>query len=394
MKGTTIGTRHLALPVLPIVVVLALPLSACSLTESNQAPKSNGKITVTSDDNACKVSTTSAPAGNLVFTIKNAGSKVTEFYLYGADNQRIVGEVENIGPGLTRSLVVRAAQGKYHTACKPGMVGKGIRADFTVEASNRSSAIAGVSQADITSATDKYAGYVKDQTRLLVPQTRQFVAAYTGGHDARARSLYPLARSHFERVEPVAESFGDLDPKTDSREADLAEGQKWTGWHRIEKDLWPPAGYHRLSAAQRGYYADDLMQNILTLDNRVQTLRYTVDQIGNGAKSLLDEVASGKVTGEEEVWSHTDLYDFQANIDGARVGYQHLKPLLEVKNPALSSTIGQRFAALQTLLDRYRTSKRGFVSYETVAPAQRKQLSDAVNALAEPLSQMTGAITL
>ncbi|MGI8537270.1 MAG: iron uptake system protein EfeO [Mycobacteriales bacterium] len=391
MEGTTIAARRIALPVL---VALVLPLSACSLTESNHGPKSSGTISVTSDDNACKVSATSAPAGNLVFTVENAGSKVTEFYLYAEDNLRIVGEVENIGPGITRSLVVRAPQGKYHTACKPGMVGGGIRADFTVGKSSASTRIAGVNQADITAATNQYAAYVRDQTRQLVPQTRAFVTAYKRGNDEQARSLYPRARQHFEGIEPVAESFGDLDPKTDSREADLAKGQKWTGWHRIEKDLWPPASYQPLTAKQRRYYADDLMNNIATLDKRVQSLRYTVDQIGNGAKSLLDEVASGKVTGEEEVWSHTDLYDFQANVDGARVGYENLKPLLEVKNPALSSTIGQRFAALQKLLDRYRTGKSGFVFYDTVTPAQRKQLSDAVNALAEPVSKMTGAITL
>ncbi|MGI9157544.1 MAG: iron uptake system protein EfeO [Marmoricola sp.] len=392
MRGTTLVPRRLALPIL---VALVLPLGACSLTESNKDPKSSGKITVTSDDNVCKVSSTSAPAGNLVFTITNAGSKVTEFYLYGADNLRIVGEVENIGPGITRSLVVRAPQGKYHTACKPGMVGQGIRADFVVHKSSSSTRIVGVSQADITAATKQYAAYVKDQTRQLVPQTRRFVTAYERGNDARARSLYPLARQHFERIEPVAESFGDLDPKTDSREADLAKGQKWTGWHRIEKDLWPPSkGYRPLSARQRAYFANDLTKNIKTLDKRVRTLSYTVDQIGNGAKSLLDEVASGKVTGEEEVWSHTDLYDFQANVDGARVGYENLRPLLEVKNPTLASTIGQRFAALQKRLDRYRTGRSGFAFYDTVSPAQRKQLSDAVNALAEPLSKMTGAITL
>ena len=104
-------------------------------------------------------------------------------------------------------------------------------------------------------------------------------------------------------------------------------------------------------------FADDLHGQHETLDKRVQTLEYTVDQIGNGSKGLLDEVATGKITGEEDIWSHTDLYDFQANVDGARVGYEGLKPLLEVKDPALSKEIAERFDALQTLLDKYRVGR-------------------------------------
>lgn len=376
------------------VAALPLALSACSVTESNRTGAKAGAITVDSSDTKCAISAAKADAGNLVFKVKNSGSKVTEFYLYGEDGLRIVGEIENIGPGLSRDLVVRAAPGKYITACKPGMVGKGQRADFTVTGSEKAAAVKGVDQAAIDQATSSYAAYVRDQSNQLVSATERFVTAYKTGNDDAARKLFPAARQHWERIETVAESFGDLDPKTDAREADLEPGQKWTGWHRIEKDLWPPAsGYTPLTTAQRATYADDLLANIKTLDTRVQTLKYTVDQIGNGSKGLLDEVATGKITGEEDIWSHTDLWDFQANVDGARVAYEDVKPLLEVKDPALSRTIGERFAALQKLLDGYKQGD-GFVYYDKVTEPERKKLSDAVNALSEPLSRITGAITL
>jgi iron uptake system component EfeO len=376
---------------------LLVPLSACSLTESNKtsAKGGEGTINVESSSDKCDLTSVEAPAGNVVFKVKNTGNEVTEFYLYGQDGMRIVGEIENVGPGLSRDLVVRAAPGKYVTACKPGMKGQGIRDDFTVTGSEKAAQIKGVDQAAIDQATSQYAAYVKDQAQELVDQTTQFVTAYKNGDDEKARALFPQARGHWERIETVAESFGDLDPRMDLREADLEQGQKWTGWHRIEKDLWPPAGgYKALTPSQRATYADDLLANTKVLDKRVQTLKYTVDQIGNGSKGLLDEVASGKITGEEDIWSHTDLYDFQANVDGARVGFEGLKPLLEVKDPTLAKQIQTAFAALQQQLDKYKTSNGGFVSYDKVTEAQRKQLSDAVNALAEPLSKMTGAITL
>jgi iron uptake system component EfeO len=378
------------------VAVLATS-SACSLTESNDSSVSGGSgtVNVESSGDGCELTSARAPSGNVVFKVKNTGSEVTEFYFYAEDGLRIVGEIENVGPGLARDLVVRAAPGKYVTACKPGMAGKGIRSAFTVTDSGKSTAIKGVDQAAIDAATSQYAAHVRDQSQQLVDETTKFTDAYKAGDHDEARTLFPHARQYWERVETVAESFGDLDPKMDLREADLEQGQKWTGWHRLEKDLWPPAsGYNAMSTAERATYADDLLANTKILDQRVQKLDYTVDQIGNGSKGLLDEVASGKITGEEDIWSHTDLYDFQANVDGARVGFEGLKPLLEVKDPALAEQIESAFNALQVQLDKYRQGKDDFVFYDTVTEAQRKELSDATNALAEPLSKMTGAITL
>jgi iron uptake system component EfeO len=377
-----------------VAMLLATPLFA-ACTENVKADDTSGDprtVSVTSTDDGCEVSSSEVPAGAVTFNVTNDGSKVTEFYLLGEDGQRIVGEVENIGPQLSRQLVVNAPEGSYVTACKPGMKGDGIRDDFTVTASDQAPNVSADEQQVVDQALENYQAYVQDQSDQLVAKTQQFVELYKNGDDDAARALYPRAREHWERIETVAESFGDLDPKTDAREADLEPGQKWTGWHRIEKDLWPPAtGYTPLSAKQRAFYADDLMANIRTLDGRVQKLTYTVDQIANGSRGLLEEVASGKVTGEEEIWSHTDLWDFQANVDGARVGFEGLEPIVEQKDPQLAATLTARFAALQKLLDAQRTDE-GFVFYDQLSQAEVKQLSNAVNALAEPLSQLTGVV--
>jgi iron uptake system component EfeO len=380
-------------------LAVAVPfLAACT---ENADPKSGGAadggnpraLSVESTDDACDVSAAEAPAGTLTFDVTNTGSQVTEFYLLGEDGLRIVSEVENIGPGLNREMTVNAPAGGYFTACKPGMKGEGIRAGFTVTESKDAPQVNADDQQVIDQAVANYAAYVKDQADQLLEKTQQFVDLYKSGDDDRARALYPDARVHWERIETVAESFGDLDPKTDLREADLEPGQEWTGWHRIEKDLWPERakGYTRLTPAERATYADDLLANIQTLHDRVQTLTYTVDQIANGSRGLLEEVATGKVTGEEEYWSRTDLWDFQANVDGARVGFEGVKPIVEEKDPALSEQLTQRFADLQALLDAQKVGD-GFKTYDQLTPDEVKQLSNAVNALSEPLSQLTAAV--
>jgi len=355
-----------------------------------------GALTVRSTDDACEVSGDEAPSGNLVFEVTNEGTDVTEFYLLGDDGLRVVGEVENIGPGLTRDLVVRATPGHYFTACKPGMVGEGIRHEFRVTDSGEDDELPDDIAELVDTATSQYGSYVRDQTEQLLAATREFADLYTGGDDDAARAAYPVARLHWERIEPVAESFGDLDPRLDLREADLAEGESWTGWHRIEKDLWPPAdgGYTAATQAEREALAEQLVADTEELYERTRDLTFTADQLGNGAKELLDEVATGKVTGEEEIWSHTDLWDFQANVDGARIAFENLRPALEVRDGELASELEDRFATLQELLDGYRRGEDGFVLYTELSEEQVKELADSVNALAEPLSRLTAAVVL
>jgi iron uptake system component EfeO len=379
-----------------VALLLATPLAAACTENAKDSGGGSGdsrSVSVTSTDDSCDVSSAEVPSGTVTFDVTNAGSKVTEFYLLGEDGLRIVAEVENVGPQLSRQLVANVPAGTYYTACKPGMNGDGIRADFTVTRSGDEPTVSADDQHLVDAALENYSAYVQDQSDQLVTKTQQFVDLYKSGDDDAARALYPEARTHWERIETVAESFGDLDPRTDAREADLEPGQKWTGWHLIEKDLWPQRAesYTPLTPKQRAFYADDLMKNITTLDNRVQNLDYTVDQIANGSRGLLEEVAAGKVTGEEEYWSHTDLWDFQANVDGARVGFEGLKPIVEQKDPELAKTLTTRFADLQKLLDAQRTDT-GFTFYDQLSQDEIKDLANAVNALSEPLSQLTAAV--
>ncbi len=392
------SSRHLRIAAL---VAVAVPLAGCV---SNTAATPNGvrSLTVSSTTDACSVSELTAPSGPLSFSVTNNGDRVTEFYLLADDSLRIIGEVENIGPGITRDLTVQAKAGTYFTLCKPGMLGDGVgKAAFTVTDSGTPITVSATEQQQIDAAAAGYVAYVKEQTGRLVSATQAFLAAYTAGDDVAARALYASARSNYERIEPVAESFGDLDPKIDRREADLAPDDEWTGWHRLEKDLWPPttaatsgADYVALTGQERAQHAATLTADTQKLYDLVHAADYTVmiDAISNGAVSLLDEVASGKITGEEEVWSHTDLWDFQANLEGARVAYDGVRDMVVAKSPGLARQLDREFAALQKRLSAFGSLADGFVFYDKLSPAQIKDLANSVSALSEPLSKLTAAL--
>ncbi|MCZ7629171.1 MAG: EfeM/EfeO family lipoprotein [Microthrixaceae bacterium] len=382
-----------------LVVAVAL-IGACtdntkeSASDTEETGEGPTTVEVTDTGSDCTLSATEAPSGNIVFSVTNEGSEITEFYLLAEDGKAIIGEVENIGPGLSRDLVLRADPGSYFTACVPGMTGDGHRGDFTVTDSGEVDATSEEMKALEAAATTQYKDYVAQQVGILVTETKEFADAYIAGDDDKARALYAPARTYWESIEPVAESFGDLDPRLDLREADLEEGQEWTGWHQIEKQLWPPADFTDLDTPEeRAEMADQLVADTEELASRVEDLTFSADQLGNGAKELLDEVATGKVTGEEEFWSHTDLWDFQANVDGARLAYQALRPIVLIKDKELADTLDEEFAALQAELGQYETAD-GFRYYTELTAEQIKQLSDSVNALGEPLSNLTAVVVL
>ena len=378
--------------VLPLAALGAVTLTACV----PNASADDDTVAVTSTADECQVASTEVPSGTIVFDVTNDGDDVTEFYLLASDGLRIISEVENIGPGITRQLVVQVPAGDYLTACKPGMVGDGIQAAFTVTESGEEVGPTGDRAEILDAAADSYVLYVRDQIQTLVEKTDAFLAAYTAGDDDAARAMYADARVHWERVEPVAESFGDLDPSMDAREADLGEGEEWTGWHRIEKNLWPPAEGYDLTDAERQELADRLAADTAELASRVNADDFSIDafQIGNGAKELLDEVAAGKITGEEEIWSHTDLWDFQANVDGAWVAFGVLRDAVAETDPDLVEELESRFTELNGLLAQYGSIDEGFVLYTDLTDDQIVELARAVDALGEPLSRLTAAAVL
>jgi len=374
-------------------VLAGMSLTGCAAKSSEKgsaADKGNAsagasEITVTATDTTCELSKTQANTGPSTFTITNNGTKVTEFYVY-AEGDRVMGEVENISPGLHRQLVVNLSEpGKYQTACKPGMVGNGIRGDFTVTGQ----AVIADTAGQFQKASDNYKQYVITQTDALVTATVAFAAAVKSGDIASAKAQYPTSRTYYERVEPVAESFPDqLDPRIDQREADVAQGQKWTGFHRLEKDLWVTGPQPDTNAI-----ADQLVADVKELNQRVKAPDYKIDstQIASGAQGLLDEIAMTKITGEEDFFSHTDLYDFRANVDGSQAAVASVRPILDERNADLGKRVDQRFSDVLALLEKYRHGD-GFVSYDTVTEPQRQELSRAIDALSKEVSQVQGVV--
>ena len=195
-----------------------------------------------------------------------------------------------------------------------------------------------------------------------------------------------MARTYWERIEPVAESFGDLDPLIDGREGDQEPGQDFTGFHRIEKALWETG-----DVSDMGPYADQLLSDVEEIVELANEVTLDPLQLANGAKALLDEIATGKITGEEDRYSHTDLWDFAANLEGSEAAVQALRPYLEEEDADLVAEIDERFAATEAELEQYRDGQ-GWTLYDELDEEQLRGLSDSITALTESVSQVAAVV--
>jgi iron uptake system component EfeO len=370
---------------LAVAVVTAGLMAACSSGGSDQAAQ-GAEVTLTLTDQGCAPQPASVAAGPVDFTVTSSGSaKVTEGEIQ--KDSRILGEKENITPGLSGDFSLRLDPGQYTVYC-PGAAQD--TAQFTVTGQGAQSQAP--ADASLASATAGYKQYVVGEVAALVPATKQFTDAVRAGDVATAQKVYTPARYHYETIEPVAESFGDLDPAIDQRVADVEPGAEWTGFHRLEQALWVSH-----TTAGVAPIADKLDADVAKLQTLVGTADYQPAQLANGASELLTEVSTSKVTGEEDAYSHTDLSDFDANIAGAQKAFELLEPSLQTKDAALATQLQARFTGITDELAPFRTGEAApgvpaYVDYSTVNDAQRRVLADRVNALAEPLSQVSGKV--
>jgi iron uptake system component EfeO len=232
----------------------------------------------------------------------------------------------------------------------------------------------------------EYRGYLVAQSDALVKAARAFAEVLVAGDVDRGRELYAPARVYYERIEPVAEALGVMDAKIDGREGDVPDAE-WRGFHRIEKLLWKGGSDQDLDR-----FARLLVDDVTLLRARVETVPFTIDSLLTGAVELMNEVASTKLTGEEDRYSHTDLSDFAANVDGSLEIYLLVSGPVAARDPELARRIEAGFGKLQAELSVHRNGAL-YVSYETLASDQTRSLGSDVDALADSLSRIAGLLS-
>lgn len=341
----------------------ALQLSVAALFSSafmaNAADVPQVKVTVT--DKQCEPMTITVNAGKTQFIIQNHSQKALEWEIL--KGVMVVEERENIAPGFSQKMTANLQPGEYDMTCGLLTNPKGkliVKGEATADAAQSDALLS------LGGAITAYKAYVMAETTQLVTDTKAFTDAIKAGDIEKAKALYAPTRQHYERIEPIAELFSDLDGSIDAREDDYeqkAADPKFTGFHRLEKALF---GDNTTKGMDQ--YAEQLYTDVVDLQKRISELAFPPSKVVGGAAGLIEEVAASKIV---------DL----------------LRPQLQKANPELLAKVDANFKKVDTILAKYRT-KDGFETYDKLTDADRNALKVPITALAEDLAQLRGVLGL
>ena len=370
----------------PSVASGAASQAAASAPAGETPRNADGSISVAVNDHACEPMQITVPSGQTVFQIKNDSTRKLEWEIL--KGVMVVDERENIAPSLSDKMTVTLLPGEYEMTC--GLLtnprGKLVVTDSGFKDTTDEAALEKLAQ-----PLGDYKKYVQGEAKELVSKTEAFVAAVKAGDIDKAKSLFASTRVHYERIEPIAELFNELDPAIDAREDDFKDGPKdanFTGFHRIEHALWVEKDVKGVQTV-----ADKLLEDVKKLQTEIDELNFPPTKGVGGAAALIEEVAGSKITGEEDRYSHTDLSDFQANVDGAQKIVDLFRTPIAEKNKALLDKVDANIKQVNEILAKYKTAD-GFADYGKLTKADRNALQVPINALAEDLSQLRGTLGL
>jgi iron uptake system component EfeO len=258
----------------------------------------------------------------------------------------------------------------------------------------------GLAGQDLSGATDDpqvrkavvdYKAWALAEVDALVADTAKFTDAVRAGDLTEAKRQFAPSRVRWERIEPIAGLVEEIDGKVDGRVDDF-EGvtdPAFTGWHRLEYHLW-----EKNSTAGTKTFADGLDKDIATLNQQIKGIEFPPAAVALGPAELIEEVSEGKITGEEDRYSRTDLWDFDANVDGSRKLFELLTPALQAKDAALVAETAAGFAAVDKSLAEYARPGGGFDPYTALDAADKARMQAELADLSEKLARIPGVLGL
>jgi iron uptake system component EfeO len=325
-------------------------LAGCA-TEAAVSPT----VTVTVTNTGCSPSSSSAESGEVPFTVTNASDEVAAVEIRAGD--ATVGGISNIAPGISRDLVLALGAGDYELACTPGPTAEPITAAFTVTGATLAPRVS------TAGASESYQAWVRGRTAELREATVDLIAAFDAGNPG-AQQRYREARTLWASLRPVVQKFPELLPAIDARQSDLVAGERLSGWHALEKDLWPPSDYEPLSPDARAELSAELLADLDDLLARVDTVSLAPEEIAAGAQALID-AASRAVSDGDERWSHAELSLVQGDLDGATAAIDALRDSIGDQ----LAVIEERSAKLQSAIDEGATARELVTRIDALATA-------------------------
>jgi iron uptake system component EfeO len=242
---------------------------------------------------------------------------------------------------------------------------------------------------ELQKATEQYNQYVQEQGKQLVSALEALDKAIKNGDLAQAQQAYLQARLPYERIEPVIETFKDLDAVMDARVDDFKSEQdpEFTGFHRIEHLL-----FVLKTTKEAEPFAARLLEDGKKMRDSIAAAKIETTDFVTGVGELMEEAQSKKITGEEERWSQATVPVIRANVEGAQEIFSLVRSELRRKDAALEEQIDKSLQKVLQQLEALSPAGAVWAPYDKIEQSKKTDLKNKLETLAEPLSKMPGTL--
>lgn len=346
----------------------------------------DGAILVTVTDATCEPAELTVPAGKATFRIHNASERPLEWEIL--DGVMVVAERENITPGLNATLTERLKAGTYDITC--GLLSN-PRGKLTVVATAESEAAKAAPETrHFIGPLSEYRVYLNRRASDLIDATETLAERITAGDVEGAKEAWLAARQPWRQMAPVSGRIGDLANSMDPLAAYLEKREQdtgFTGFHRIEYGLWQASSTEGLAPV-----ATQLAADAATLKDRLKALSLEPADLAGNAAALAERVAD-QATASQAPYSHADLAEFSADLDGIAKSALLVDPLVKDASPQASQALATALDGARATLDGFKVNDT-FPPYDQVDAVGRKKIADAFTTVASAAAAFNPAIGL
>jgi high-affinity iron transporter len=323
---------------------VVLPLLAVGVFALATSAGGGASTRVTITVEGCAQDWAGATAGSSTITVVNKSGHGGEIYLTRAADGGVIGEIEGLGPGTSRSITVDLPAGQYGWRCLvPGELDQvsPIAAVTGGSGGPAAPAVRPVSDQDLKGPADSFTSYLSDKLAVLDGQTGDLAAKIGAGDLDGARSAWLTAQLTWERLGAAYGQFDELGVAIDGLPQGRPQGVDdpgFTGLHRVEYGLW-----HGQSADQLAPVAAKLRQDVQALH---QKLAFDPTDLPLRAHEILEDALRRTLNGLTDQGSGSTFLVVGADVEATNAVLDRLQPLLDARKPGLVAAARTQLAAV------------------------------------------------
>ncbi|MCO6505336.1 MAG: EfeM/EfeO family lipoprotein [Snodgrassella sp.] len=228
-----------------------------------------------------------------------------------------------------------------------------------------------------------YQHEVVQQLKTSQQYVDNIAKAAKAGQLQTAEQNYILAHQSYEQVRTIIRLFANADETINSRADYYLEGVNdpaFVGFHRLEYDLFV---HKNLTEAHT--QAVDLHYKLGDLHKRVANDELDIAKIIQSAADFTEMILTTKLMGQENQYSHSDLADIQANIQGSAQILRHLTPFIPAKQ---YSSINQGYQQMLNILNKYQLSQGQYQTFDQLRQKDHDRLYSLISTQAQQLAEL------